>query len=143
MPAKISVNIVKSEIQADDVLKFEEPDDTSAETTCSPQYQSVTSTLFSAPAASQVKRKWDDFVDFDNYSEKETRREELLEQFLQQVSKKETQEQNYKKRKEKRDQIKLKTLQRMVSKLETLSKTQEEILGKQESVIGTVIVKKK
>lgn len=135
--------MVKSEVQADDILKFEEPDDTSTETTCSPQYQPVTSTLFNMPPANQVKRKCDDFFDdFDNYSKKETRREELLGQFLQQVSEKETQEHNYKKRKEKRDQMKLKTLQRMVSKLETISKTQEEILRKQESVLGSVIVKK-
>lgn len=136
--------MVKHESPADDVvLKFEEPDDiSSAMTTCHSQLQPVTSSLFSAPA-NQVKRKCGDSLNnFDNYSEKEKRREELLEQFLQQVNEKETKEHNYKKRKERRDRVKLKTLQKMVSKLETISKTQEEILRKQESVLGTIIQSK-
>ena len=122
------------------VIKLEEPiESSSSVTSCPSQLQSVTSTLLNAPS-SQLKRKHEEesFKGFDDYSKKEKSREELLEQFLHQVTEKETKEHDYKKRKEKRDRMKLKNLQKMVSKLETISKTQEEILRKQESVLGTI-----
>uniref|UniRef100_A0A0P4WH86 Myb/SANT-like DNA-binding domain-containing protein n=1 Tax=Scylla olivacea TaxID=85551 RepID=A0A0P4WH86_SCYOL len=149
VPGKISVSMIKTESTDTEqqntdngiAIKLEDSMDTSFTESDYPQLQTVTSVFSTIP--SQAKRKYDESLNnVDNYSEKERRREELLEQFLQEVSEKETKEHNYKKRKERRDRMKLKTLQKMVSKLETLSKTQELLLKKQELVLEGIMQSK-
>ncbi|XP_045133237.1 uncharacterized protein LOC123517323 isoform X2 [Portunus trituberculatus] len=149
VPGKISVNMVKTEstdteqqnTDNDIDIKLEDSMDIPFVEADCPQLQPVTSVFSAMP--SQAKRKYDESLNnVDNYSEKERRREELLEQFLQEVSEKETKEHNYKKRKERRDRMKLKTLQKMVSKLETLSKTQELVLRKQDLVLEGIMQSK-
>ena len=136
-----NTDIEQQSIDNDITIKLEDSMDASFAEADSPQLQPVTSVFSAVP--SQAKRKYDESVnDVDNYSEKERRREELLELFLQQVSEKETKEHNYKKRKERRDRMKLKTLQKMVSKLETLSKTQELVLKKQDLVLQGIMQSK-
>lgn len=106
--------------------------------TSSAEFQSVTPKPLSG-SVGQVKRKWDGTLNYPNEdSEREEMRDELLVKLIEQVSENENKDIIYKRKKERRDRIKLRTLQKMVSNLESISRTQEEILRKQDSVIKTI-----
>lgn len=80
----------------------------------------------------EVKRKHSETDDTNEQVESTDRRHEVIEQYLQQLKDTQEKEEIYKRRKEKRERMKLRALQNIGRELESISKIQIEILKKQD-----------
>lgn len=67
--------------------------------------------------------------------ERGTKRQAMMEQYVQQLKERDLNEEAYKKRKEKRERMKLRALKKISKELQNIAKTQCEILSKQEQIL--------
>ncbi|XP_047498776.1 uncharacterized protein LOC125045520 isoform X1 [Penaeus chinensis] len=67
--------------------------------------------------------------------ERGTKRQAMMEQYVQQLKERDFNEEAYKKRKEKRERMKVRALRKISKELQNIAKTQCEILSKQEQIL--------
>ncbi|XP_037775927.1 uncharacterized protein LOC119573009, partial [Penaeus monodon] len=102
---------------------------------CSP----VTHTTISIPSTSstqELKRKHSDsMLGQEQIADRGEKRQEMMEQYFHQMKEKEVKEDEYKRRKEKRDRMKVRALQKIGKELEIIAKTQLDLLKKQDVIL--------
>ncbi|XP_063606148.1 uncharacterized protein LOC134781065 [Penaeus indicus] len=102
---------------------------------CSP----VTHTTISIPSTSstqELKRKHSDsMLGQEQIADRGEKRQEMMEQYFHQMKEKDVKEDEYKRRKEKRDRMKVRALQKIGKELEIIAKTQLDLLKKQDLIL--------
>ncbi|XP_042230777.1 uncharacterized protein LOC121872171 [Homarus americanus] len=116
----------------------------------SPDRTSTTPPQSYSPAVSQaasstcllqeVKRKNSESssATLDNQAERGDKRQHLMEQYFEQVKDKEAKEVEYKRRKERRERMKLRALQKIGKELQSIAKVQLEIIKKQDLILEEI-----
>lgn len=88
----------------------------------------------------EIKRKNSDsvLVSLDCLAERGKKRQHMIEQYFQEVKYKEAKEEEYRKRKERRERIKLKALQKIGKELQSIANVQLEIIKKQDLILEEI-----
>ncbi|XP_071546002.1 uncharacterized protein [Panulirus ornatus] len=103
---------------------------------CSPALPQSTVVAPSSNNVPEAKRKTSDSASvIIDQAEKGERRQDMMEQYFHQLKDKETKEENYRRRKERRERMKLRALQKIGRELQSIAKIQLEILKKQDLIL--------
>ncbi|KAK8729951.1 hypothetical protein OTU49_008399 [Cherax quadricarinatus] len=70
--------------------------------------------------------------------ERGVKRQAMMEQYIEQLREKESYEDDYRKRKERRERMKIRALRKIGKELQTIAKTQCEILKKQDQILQAI-----
>ncbi|XP_042237486.1 uncharacterized protein LOC121876456 [Homarus americanus] len=70
--------------------------------------------------------------------ERGAKRQAMMEQYIEQLKEKESYEDDYKKRKERRERMKIRALRKIGKELQSIAKTQSEILKRQDLILSAI-----
>ncbi|XP_071536697.1 uncharacterized protein [Panulirus ornatus] len=70
--------------------------------------------------------------------ERGAKRQAIMEQYIEQLREKDSFDEDYRKRKERRERMKIKSLQKISKELQTIAKTQCDILKKQDQILKAI-----
>lgn len=102
----------------------------------SPTLPESTASLPSASAYLDGKKKC--LNSSDCADEKGERRNEILEQYLKQITEREAKDNGYRQRKERRERMKIRALRKIGKELEGIANLQFEVLRKQDLILAAI-----